>query len=253
MSDRYRHNDNQATYDLSQYDDAQSDSNSAISNQAIRARIEGGYDHLKPKGTTGQFDQRIHKMKYQIGTDGKLYEGDAGEIYFGVTGQYATAHSNIASDVGVGSIDTNSWALHGSMTWYGNDGYYLDAQTQTNWYTNDLFSATTNNAIANGKRGFGYAMSLEAGKQIDLDDEWSLTPQAQLMWSSVSLGYFMDVYQSHIAMNDANSLQLRIGMAVDHRSNWSTFAGTPVAANVYGIVNVYQEFDGGSSMSQALI
>lgn len=254
VGDRYRHDDPQALFDMSQYSDDQngqadqSGQNGPTSGQAIWARIEGAYDSLQPYGTTDHFNQDISQMRYQAGVDGKLYDGDDGQLFVGVSGQYGTAHSKIGSTSGTGTIDTNAWSLHSSLTWYGNDGFYVDAQAQTSWYSNDLFSNTANNGFANGKHGFGYAMSLETGKQFDLDDTWSLTPQAQLMWSSVRLNSFDDAYQSSVSMRDGNNLSMRLGLAADYRNAWTTVAGTPVKSNLYGLMNLYQSFDGSSDM-----
>ncbi|MBA8841020.1 outer membrane autotransporter protein [Ochrobactrum sp. RH2CCR150] len=97
-------------------------------------------------------------MQYQIGADSQLYDGDDGTLYFGLARKYGTAHSPIKSSIGGGSIDTSDWGVHGSMTWYGSQGFYIDAQAKTMWYRDGLFSSTINNAIANGKHGFGYAL-----------------------------------------------------------------------------------------------
>ncbi len=117
-------------------------------------------------------------------------------------------------------------------------------QAQATWYGNDLFSQTANSGIADGKHGFGYAMSIESGKQFDLDETWSLTPQAQLMWSTVRMSDFTDAYQSRISVGNGNSLSLRMGLSADYRNAWTTIAGTPMKADHYGILNVFQEFEG---------
>ncbi|WP_162792723.1 hypothetical protein [Ochrobactrum sp. 3-3] len=41
-----------------------------------------------------------------------------------------------------------------------------------------MFFNTDNFGFANGKHGFGYAMSLKTGKQFNLYEVWSLMPQA---------------------------------------------------------------------------
>jgi len=196
----------------------------------------------------GRLKQAINLMRDQIGADGELYEGDDGALYFGVSGEYGTAHSKVSPSVGHGTVDTDGWGMHGTLTWYGSDGFYVDAQAQATWYENDLFSNTANNGFADGKHGFGYAMSLETGKQFDLDETWSLTPQVQLMWSSVRMDGFTDAYQSRVSMDDGNSLSVRMGLSADYRNAWTTVAGTPMKADLYGIMNVYQDFEGDASI-----
>ncbi len=240
--------DPQAFYDFSQYD-AGENSNRDNSGHAIWARVEGAHDNLRPNATTDAFRQQINQLSYRIDTDGQLYDGDKGVIYFGLSGRYGTAESHIASEFGHGSIDTTAWSLQGTITWYGNDGYYIDAQAQASLYRNDLFSKTTNNGFASGVHGTGYAMSLEGGKQFDLNETWSLTPQAQLAWSSVGLNDFTDIYQSRVSAKDDQSLQLRMGVAADYRNAWTTVSGMPIKADLYGIANLYQDFAGDSTLA----
>jgi len=248
VGDRYNRDDPEAFYDLSQYAGGSDNAANTESGKAVWARIEGAYNSLQPTATTGRLKQSINQLRYEIGADGKIYEGDDGALYFGVSGTYGTAHSKTSAEAGEGTIDTEGWGLHGTLTWYGSDGFYVDAQAQTNWYNNDLFSNTANNGFANGKHGFGYALSVESGKQFDLDETWSLTPQAQLMFSSVRLNDFTDAYQSRVSMQDGNSLSLRLGLAADYRNAWTTVAGTPMKADLYGIMNVYQDFEGDASI-----
>nr|WP_282097893.1 autotransporter outer membrane beta-barrel domain-containing protein [Brucella pituitosa] len=188
-------------------------------------------------------------MSYQLGSDGQLYEDDNGALYFGVSGRYGTADSHVAPAFGHGSIDTSPWRLQGSMNWYGDDGFYVDAQTQASLYHNDLFSKTTNSGIASDVHGSGYAASLEAGRQFDINETWSLTPQAQLAWSKVSFSDFTDAYQSRVSGKGDNSLRLRLGLGADYRNAWTTVAGTPIKADLYGIANLYQDFAGDGAIA----
>ncbi|MCB4916917.1 autotransporter outer membrane beta-barrel domain-containing protein, partial [Brucella intermedia] len=92
----------------------------------------------------------------------------------GITGQYGKARSNIDNRTGdgSGSIDTQGWGLGVTATWYGNSGFYVDAQAQANWYDSDLGVDAVNPTLANGNKGFGYALSLEAGQRIAIDQNW---------------------------------------------------------------------------------
>ncbi|WP_412766649.1 autotransporter outer membrane beta-barrel domain-containing protein, partial [Brucella intermedia] len=70
------------------------------------------------------------------------------------------------------STRAQGWGLGATATWYGNSGFYVDAQAQANWYDSDLGVDAVNPTLANGNKGFGYALSLEAGQRIAIDQNW---------------------------------------------------------------------------------
>ncbi|WP_328505102.1 autotransporter outer membrane beta-barrel domain-containing protein, partial [Brucella intermedia] len=84
------------------------------------------------------------------------------------------------------------------------------ARISANWYDSDLGVDAVNPTLANGNKGFGYALSLEAGQRIAIDQNWSLTPQAQLMFSSVDFDTFKDTYGARISNRDGDSLTGRL-------------------------------------------
>ncbi|MFD1792208.1 autotransporter outer membrane beta-barrel domain-containing protein [Ochrobactrum teleogrylli] len=251
IGDRSRQMAPQEGYDPIQYDNSPDGDLDTYSKLGMWASVRGGISSLSPKTTTDRIHQRIDQMQYQIGADSQLYDGDDGTLYFGLAGEYGTARSQIKSFIGDGSIDTSGWGVHGSLTWYGSQGFYIDAQAKSTWYRNDLFSSTINNGIADGKHGFGYALSVEAGNEFALDQSWSLTPQAQLSWSSVRLDSFSDSYQSRVSTEDGGNLSFRAGLQTDYRNEWTTSTGTAVKADIYGVANIYRDFDGSSEIEIA--
>jgi len=108
-----------------------------------------------------------------------------------------------------------------------------------------------NSALATGAKAFGYAMSVEAGQRVAIDDHWSLTPQAQLMWSSLDADAFHDIWGNRVHMQDGDSLTARIGLAANYQDSWQGDDGRMVNTSVYGIANVYQEFLGGTRINVA--
>lgn len=129
------------------------------------------------------------------------------------------------------------------------NGRALDLQGQGSLYSSDMFSDTTNSGLGSNVKGNGYAASLESGYVVDLDESWTITPQAQMMWSSVKLNNFQDAYQSAVSINNDNSLTSRLGLEVGYNNDWTTTAGTPVHASLYGIANVTQDWSGQNSLS----
>ncbi|WLF98061.1 autotransporter outer membrane beta-barrel domain-containing protein [Brucella intermedia] len=221
--------------------------------KAIWGRIEGAHNRLEVGSTAGTLHQDINTVILQAGVDGQFYEGENGRLIAGITGQYGKARSNIDNRTGdgSGSIDTQGWGLGATATWYGNSGFYVDAQAQANWYDSDLGVDAVNPTLANGNKGFGYALSLEAGQRIAIDQNWSLTPQAQLMFSSVDFDTFKDTYGARISNRDGDSLTGRLGLAASYANAWKGEDGLMVNTSVYGIANLYQEFLGDARMNYA--
>ena len=114
-----------------------------------------------------------------------------------------------------------------------------------------LNSITANQSLTNGNKGFGYGLSLEAGKRIDLDASWSLTPQAQLVWSSVKFDTFDDAWGASVSNRNGDSLNARLGLSADYRNAWRDSRGMINRSHIYGIVNLYREFMSGNKVTVA--
>lgn len=58
-----------------------------------------------------------------------------------------------------------------TLTWYGENGFYLGGQGQATWLDSDLDSDSLGR-LADGNDGFGYAISLEGGQPLELNETW---------------------------------------------------------------------------------
>ncbi|WP_374817918.1 autotransporter outer membrane beta-barrel domain-containing protein, partial [Brucella grignonensis] len=221
--------------------------------KAVWGRIEGTHSRLETGSTAGDLHQDIQTIILQAGVDGQFYERENGRLIAGITGQYGKARSAIDNRTGdgSGSIDTQGWGLGATATWYGNSGFYVDAQAQANWYDSDLGVDAVDPTLKSGNKGFGYALSLEAGQRIAIDQNWSLTPQTQLMFSSVDFDAFDDTYGARISNRDGDSLTGRLGLAASYANSWKGNDNLMVNTSVYGIANLYQEFLGDARMNYA--
>lgn len=215
------------------------------------ARVQGGLNHFQSSTSTASLMQDVNTFTMQAGVDHKFYEDDNGKLIGGVTGQYGNGRSDISSFSGDGAINTNAWGVGATATWYGNTGFYVDGQAQVTWFDSNLKSWAAHTDLANGRKATGYATSLEAGKRVALDQNWSVTPQAQLMWSSIDANAFQDTLGSNVNVRGGNSLIGRLGVAVNYTNSWKGSDGLPVSTSFYGIANVYQEMLGGSSVNVA--
>ena len=221
-----------------------------IEGNGVWGRIEGQYNHIEPRTSlTGtNYNQNIFKL--QAGIDGMLSENEHGKLIGGIYVHYLHGKTRTNSrSYADGEISTDGYGLGGTLTWYGENGFYLDGVAQATWYNSDLStSALGAPALKNGNDGFGYVLSLESGKRIALNQAWSITPQAQLVWSSVDFDAFTDGFGSRVSLDRGNSLQGRLGLTLDHEQSWQDDKGMTSRRHVYGIVNLYNEFLDGTKV-----
>ncbi|AOM41008.1 autotransporter outer membrane beta-barrel domain-containing protein [Xenorhabdus hominickii] len=196
-------------------------------------QITGSYGKLSPRVTTSGADNITYKMRRaQVGIDSRLYENTQGAVVGGVFLQYSNIDADVGSEHGKGNIRANGYAAGGTGTWYGNNGFYLDGLAQLSYFDNDLNSKTAGQSLGNSKSALGYALSLEAGQGLDLNQEWSLTPQTQLIFSSIDMNGFHDPFGAKIHFDRSESMKFRVGTTIDYRQK---------ATHLYGFFNINQE------------
>ncbi|MDS1135994.1 autotransporter outer membrane beta-barrel domain-containing protein [Nitratireductor indicus] len=214
----------------------------AIEGNGIWGRIEGAHNSIEPRLSTSGTDYEQNVFKLQAGVDGLLTETENGKLIGGITVHYTHGKTETSSIHGDGEINTDGYGFGGTLTWYSDNGFYLDGQGQATWYTSDLNSVLASTSLTDGNDGFGYALSLEGGKRIAIDPVWSVTPQAQLVYSNVDFDRFTDVFGSRVNLAHGESLQGRLGLTLDHEDSWRNNKGMLNRAHIYGIANLYYEF-----------
>lgn len=221
----------------------------AVDGNGVWGRIEGSHNRMQPGVSTSGTDYNQNVFRMQAGLDGVLSESGAGKLIGGVTVHYAHGKTNVGSAHGDGNISTDGYGFGSTLTWYGENGLYLDGQGQLTWYRSDLYSDTARRGMTDNNHGFGYALSLEGGKRIGINDGWAITPQAQLVYSNVDFDSFLDVFGSDISLDRGRSLQGRLGVTLEHENSWQNANGMLDRARVYGIANIYHEFLNGTRVN----
>ena len=230
---------------------APQEAGSHVDGNGVWGRIEGAHNRIEPRSSTSSTDYQQNVFKMQAGIDGKLAENEAGTLIGGVFVHYVHGKTKIGSVYGDGEIASDGYGFGGTLTWYGSEGFYIDAQAQASWYNSDLTSILARRSLVSGNDGFGYALSLESGQRLALDAAWSVTPQAQLSWNSVDFDRFTDTFGAVVSPDRGNSLQGRLGLTLDHETSWQNGNGLTDRAHVYGIANLYYEFLNGSKVDLA--
>ncbi|WP_211385670.1 autotransporter outer membrane beta-barrel domain-containing protein, partial [Agrobacterium tumefaciens] len=217
-----------------------------------------GSDSAPPKGiwsrtnvSNTSFDQRtsvsgasysLSTSNFQAGLDGEMASNSAGSLVAGISVHYGRSSADIISIYGDGDINTDGYGFGSAVTWYGENGLYVDGQAQATWFDSDLSSRTASRNMASNNRGFGYTLGLETGARMDIAPAWSLTPQAQLAYSRASFDSFTDPFGARVSLDDGDSLTGRLGISLDYRSSWSDDSGRISSTRIYGITNLFYEF-----------
>jgi outer membrane autotransporter protein len=222
-----------------------------IEGRGIWGRIEGAHANIDPSASTTGAEYDFNALKFQAGLDIQLLENGSGVLVGGVTVHYGHASADVSSLSGDGSISTDGYGLGGTLTWYGNNGVYVDAQGQVSWYDSDLTSGQLG-TLTSGNDATGYALSLETGKRIELNNGLALTPQAQLVYSSVDFDTFTQELGGQdiasVSLLDGDSLRGRLGISLDREASWQADNGLLSRSHVYGIANLHYEFLDGTAV-----
>jgi outer membrane autotransporter protein len=199
-------------------------------------RFEAAYGHHEGDSDTGtEYD--LDRYKVQVGIDGRLGESADGIFIAGLNAQYGHADADLESDTGDGDNSTDSYGGGVTLTWVSASGFYADAQGQVHYLESDLSSDVVGDLVDNNE-GWGYGLSLELGRKVALDDSVSLTPQAQLAYTSVDFDDFTDELGVDVSLDEGESLKGRFGIALNHDS----YDDGDSRGHVYAIANVTYEF-----------
>ncbi|HEY9237177.1 MAG TPA: autotransporter outer membrane beta-barrel domain-containing protein, partial [Phenylobacterium sp.] len=209
----------------------------------VWGRMEGGRVKVEPAVSTTQARLETDRWKVQFGIDQALADDVAGGRLAGaLTAHYGEASATVDSPSGGGSLDSKAMGLGATLTWTDAQGAYVDAQAQASWFETDLRSSILGDR-AEDVDGSGYALSIEAGKTIATAQAFSLTPQAQLTYSTVDFDSFVDPLGARVAADEGDSLLARLGLAIDR--DW-TVTASGAEGRVYGLANLTHEFLDGS-------
>jgi fibronectin-binding autotransporter adhesin len=231
--------------------DAISQDTSVTPGVGIWAQIEGDHGEFDPETSTTATDYDVSIWRMKAGIDTLLVDTAAGQLIGGAALHYGTISSDISSIFGDASIDATGYGASASLTWYGNTGFYADAQAQVTGYDSDLFSDTAGTGLVKGNDGIGYSLGIELGQRIPVSTEWAVTPQAQLTWSSVDFDDFTDGFGADVSLVNGDALIGRLGLALDRQIERQEADGTTSRAHLYGIGNLYYDFEDGTTVDVA--
>ncbi|MBP6878421.1 MAG: autotransporter outer membrane beta-barrel domain-containing protein [Phenylobacterium sp.] len=214
---------------------------------SVWGRLEASGLHAEPKSSASLSGLDVDSWRLQFGAERTLGEGLAGgQLVAGLTAHYGQGSAEVDSRFGGGDVDAKAYGVGATLTWYGAGGGYVDAQAQASWFDSDLKSDLLGRR-ADGVGGQGYGASVEAGRAFAAGEGLSLTPQAQLTYSSIDFDSFVDPLQAAVSSGDGDSLRARAGLALDHQRTWQDAGGEARSLRLYGVANLAYEFLDGTS------
>ncbi|MFK4808572.1 autotransporter outer membrane beta-barrel domain-containing protein [Devosia sp. ZW T5_3] len=218
----------------------------AIDENGVWGVVEASHAQFRPDESTSGAEYDLDIWRLRAGVDGLILQTDDGKLIAGLTGHYGQGSSSISSVFGPGSISTDAYGVGATATWYANSGFYLDGQAQVSWFNSDLSSDWVG-SLTSDNGGLGYALSIEAGQRVNVSENWTVIPQAQLVYSNVRFDGFTDPFGAQVGGGSADTLVGRFGLAVEYSNSWTSEAGQSQRAAVYGIANLHYDFLDGAS------
>lgn len=146
-----------------------------------------------------------------------------------------------ADGTNAGSNGINATSVGVYWTHFSPNDWYVDAVAQGTRY--DVKSSPTRMAGLTS-HGLGYALSLETGYPIALENRWRVEPQAQLIYQRIGLADGADP-AAQVNFGKAQSLLGRVGVRV--AKDWGDTPERP--RSTWFRASVWQEFRGTSTTS----
>ena len=198
------------------------------------ARIIG--KHSKDEGKE-RFNYETDIYGVQAGYDFNIKNSEDGNRYTGFYFTNTTASTDfydryraqngiIASDKYTGKVKTKDFSLGLTTTKYYNNGFYLDLVGQLSFINNKYNSR---DGVSAKQRGNALAFSVEGGKNYGLGSNWTIEPQAQLIYQYLNLKDFNDGVREVHYGNDS-ALRARLGFRTTYKKSF------------YSIANVWHDF-----------
>lgn len=139
------------------------------------------------------------------------------------------------NDLAVGSLGLQSASVGAYWSHVGPSGWYLDGLIMGTLFTG---SATSARSVGIDIDGGGFSASLEGGYPIALDENWTIEPQAQLIYQHTSLADQTDRF-SPVSFQLDDAITGRIGAQLE-----GSVIANGIALTPYLKANIWHDFGG---------
>ena len=140
-----------------------------------------------------------------------------------ITGWAALHHvkgsADVAAPTGGGDIDASGFGASAGASWENTAGYYANGSVSLTRYEMDLRSDGWD-LLKDGVGATVRTLGIEAGRHFLLADHLSITPQAWLTRSEVSMDDFQDAVESRVSLQEATRSIAGIGVVTERTHTW---------------------------------
>ncbi|MDD7973255.1 autotransporter outer membrane beta-barrel domain-containing protein [Roseinatronobacter alkalisoli] len=205
--------------------------------------LSTSFERLRPRSgdfaLADQVRQSINGIKF--GYDLPSIRMDSGNLVLGAFVEYQRGNSRVESTIfnSSHSISSTARGLGASLTWYGHGGTYVDVVGRHMWLRNNI------DFLDENQRGSASSLSFEVGHEIDMGNNWRVTPQMQLSYASVRLNDITGPLGEEVSFRSMDSVRARIGAEVDYYFQTATGASGSVflSANLINDVSFSPKID----------
>ena len=241
----------------------------ALDRSGLWARVGVAKESQKPKSsTTGVDNYRQNQSRLQFGAN-TLVSGREGHdrVIAGASFHRVQGNTSLEGPTGKqdgGSIKVGGYGLGVHGTWYSRKGFYVDGQGAFTSYESSLVSERQGSLQGGGRqggsdvgiKGSGYAFSVEAGKQIEIQsgalsasNRLTITPHAQFSYSSLSLKNYADKYGTVVSEGKGEEITGLLGLTLARDASRRVADGSYSHSSLYGMWAISHNFDSRSEIS----
>ena len=191
-----------------------------------RLRIPGSPAWIKVSG--GQGSYKPDRSHVGATYDFNRFETEVGaEFGFSqdqnMTGwaalRYVNGSADVSASTGGGRIDASGFGGAAGVAWENTAGYYASGSVSLTRYDTDL-RADGQGLLKDDVGATVRSIGVEAGRRFPLSDHLSITPQAWLTHSEMSMESFQDAVGSRVSLREATQSIAGLGVVTETTYVW---------------------------------
>lgn len=219
------------------------DDEKLIEESSAWVRIVGSHANITPTFSTTGVTYDVTTAEVQVGIDRLLRENDNGSKWIGgLNAQISTSHVAGDDPSGDASMKATGLGIGGTLTYYRPNGFYTDIQARVMGVSTDFTSASSGSY--NNAQAAVLSASVEVGRKYELKNGWRVVPQAQVTYTQARFRSFVDSAGAVVNPDDAESLKVRVGVAVGRERVWEAEDGTTKRLEVEAGLHLHKELAG---------
>lgn len=209
-------------------------------------RSWGDFAEITPDTSTAGTRWEADSWGFEAGIGSVLGDHAGGRLVGGINLRYGVTNADLSNPAGTASLDTEGFGLAASLTWFGNDGFYVDGTAAVDFVSIDATSQG-GGLLLDGHDDVVYSASLEVGQRFELQGGTTLVPQVQLSWGRMRDGTLTDSLGNVVSFADRETLTSRIGLTVEQDLSETDLG----AGAVFAFANVLNDLSGSRTVTVA--